>query len=42
MVIYQSVLKQIKEDFLHLESIIEKSDNSGCYHNEVLFAWKVH
>ena len=42
MVIYQSVLKQIKQDFPHLESIIDKSDNAGCYHNEVLFAWKVH
>ena len=42
MAIYQSVLKQLKEDFPHLESIINKSDNAGCYHNEVLFAWKVH
>ena len=42
MAIYQSVLKQLKEDFPHLESIIDKSENAGCYHNEVLFAWKVH
>ena len=42
MAIYQSVLKQLKEDFPHLESIIGKSENAGCYHNEVLFAWKVH
>ena len=38
MAIYQSVLKQLKEDFPHLESIIGKSDSAGCYHNEVLFA----
>ena len=38
--IYQSVLKQLKEDFPHLESIIDTSDNAGCYYNEVLFAWK--
>ena len=38
MAIYQSVLKQLKEDFPHLESIIGKSDGAGCYHNEVLFA----
>ena len=42
MAICQSVLKQIKEDFPHLESIIDKSDNAGCYHNEVLFALKFH
>ena len=42
LAIYQSVLKQLKEDFPHLESIIDKSENAGCYHNEVLFAWKVH
>ena len=35
-------MKQLKQDFSHLESIIDKSDNAGCYHNEVLFAWKVH
>ena len=39
MAIYQSVLKQLKEDFSHLDSIIDKSDNAGCYH---LFALKVH
>ena len=38
LAIYQSVLKQLKEDFPHLESIIGKSDSAGCYHNEVLFA----
>ena len=38
LAIYQSVLKQLKEDFPHLESIIDKSDSAGCYHNEVLFA----
>ena len=42
MAIYQSVLKQLKEDFPHLESIIDKFENAGCYHNEVLFPWKVH
>ena len=28
MAIYQSVLKQLKEDFPHFESIIDKSDNA--------------
>ena len=42
MAIYQSVLKQLKGDFSHLDSIIDKSDNAGCYHKEVLFALKVH
>ena len=38
MAIYQSALKQVKEDFAHLESIIDKSHYAGCYHNKVLFA----
>ena len=42
MTIYQTVLKQLKEDFPHFDFIIDKSDNAGCYHKEVLFAWKVH
>ena len=29
--IYQSVLKELKEDFPHLESITDKFDNAGCY-----------
>ena len=32
----------MKKDFPHLKFVIDKSDNAGCYHNEVLFAWKVN
>ena len=45
MDIYYSVLNQLKEQCPHLESIIDKFGNAGCYHNEFLFgisAWKVH
>ena len=38
--IYQWCLEQIKMDFPHLYYIIDKSDNAGCYHNEILFSWK--
>ena len=38
--IYQRHLEQIKTDFLHLNYIKDKSDNAGCYHNEILFLWK--
>ena len=41
MAIYKSVLKQVI-NFPHLEFIVDKSDNAGCYYNEVLFAWKVN
>jgi len=40
MAIYKSLLQQIKKDFPHIKSLIDKSDNAGCYHNESLFNWK--
>ena len=38
--IYQSFLHQVQTDFPQIKFIIDKSDNAGCYHNEVLFTWK--
>ena len=38
--IYQSLLQQVQTDFPQIKFIIDKSDNAGCYHNEVLFTWK--
>ena len=37
---YETCLKQVKEDFPHLRFVIDKSDNAGCYHNETFFFWK--
>ena len=34
--IHQSVLEQVKKDFPQKFSIIDKSDNTGCYHNKIL------
>ena len=42
MVIYQSLLEQIKKDFPFVKHLIDKSDNAGCYHNESLFSWKAY
>ena len=42
MAIYEVCLKQIKNDSPNIKFIIDKSDNAGCYHNEVLFSWKAH
>ena len=42
MAIYTSVLTQIKSDFPHITTLIEKSDNAGCYHNEDLISWKAY
>ena len=42
MPIYEACLKQIKNDSPNIKFIIDKSDNAGCYHNEVLFSWKAH
>ena len=36
----QSLLYQLQIDFPNIKYIIDKSDNAGCYHNEVLFTWK--
>ena len=38
--IYESCLQQIRKDSSNIKYIIDKSDNAGCYHTEVLFAWK--
>ena len=38
--IYQSLLQQVQTDFPQIKFIIDKSDNAGCYHKEVLFTWK--
>ena len=38
--IYEMCLRQIKTDSPNIKYIIDKSDNAGCYHTEVLFAWK--
>ena len=38
--IYETCLKQVKEDFPHLKFVIDKSDKAGCYHNETFFFWK--
>ena len=38
--IYEKCLEQIKVDMPHKKFIVDKSDNAGCYHNEVLFSWK--
>lgn len=40
LAIYQSVLEQVKIDFPHKKYVINKSDNAGYYHNEVLLTWK--
>ena len=37
---YQSLLRQLQTDFPHIKYIIDISDNTGCYRNEVLFTWK--
>ena len=42
MAIYESCLKQIKEDSPNIRYLIDKLDNAGCYHTESLFAWKHH
>ena len=33
-------MQQVQTDFPQIKLIIDKSDNAGCYHNEVLFTWK--
>ena len=38
--IYQSLLRQLQSNFPHIKYIIDKPDNAGCYHNEVLFTGK--
>lgn len=40
--IYEACLQQIKADSPQIEFLIDKSDNAGCYHTEVLFAWRHH
>ena len=38
--IYQFLSRHLQTNFPHIKYIIDKSDNAGCYHNEVLFTWK--
>ena len=38
--IYQFLLHQLQTDFPHIKYIINKSDNAGCCHNEILYTWK--
>ena len=40
MAIYESCLQQIRVDLPQISKIVDKSDNAGCYHTEVLFTWK--
>ena len=40
LTIYEKCLEQIKVDMPHIKFLVNKSDNAGCYHNEVLFSWK--
>ena len=40
MAVYESCLRQIKVDLPQISKIIDKSDNAGCYHTEILFTWK--
>ena len=40
MAIYESCLQQISLDLPQISKIIDKSDNAGCYHTEVLFTWR--
>ena len=42
MAIYQSVLEQVNKDFPQTQFIIDKSVNTGCYHNEILFTQNAH
>ena len=37
---YGECLKQLAKDVPRLRYIIDKSDNAGCYHTEMLFTWK--
>ena len=38
--IYQECLQQLRKDYPHLTFVVDKSDNAGCYHNDILIAWK--
>jgi hypothetical protein len=40
MAVYGECLKQLAKDVPRLRYIIDKSDNAGCYHTEMLFTWK--
>ena len=42
MAIYEACLKQIRIDSLNIKFSINKSNNAGCYHNEVWFSWRAH
>ena len=36
----EKLVHQLQIDFPNIKYIIDKSDNAGWYHNEVLFTWK--
>lgn len=38
MVNYEDCLKPMKIYFSNIKSIMDKSDNTQCYHNQVLFS----
>ena len=40
MAVYGECLKQLAKDVPLLHYIIDKSDNAGCYHTEMVFPWK--
>ena len=40
MAIYESCLRQISVDLPQISKIVDKSDNAGCYHTEIIFRWK--
>ena len=42
MAVYGECLKQLAKDVPRLHYIIDNSDNAGCYHTEMLFAWKAY
>lgn len=42
MAVYETCLQQIKKDLQHINYIVDKMDNAGCYHTDVLFTWQVH
>ena len=42
MAVYGECLKQLAKDVPRLHYIIDKSDNAGCYHTEMLFTWKAY
>ena len=42
LAIYETCLKQVKEDLPQIKFLIDKSDNAGCYRTEISWSWKAH